>query len=58
MHFENTADATDAVSGTVSANPESGSEPSDSIPLGKEETKPEVSALPEVGMRIVSTCNE
>lgn len=50
MHFENTADVSSTVNGTVSANPESGSTTSSSIPLVEEETKPEVSVLPEVGI--------
>ena len=56
MHFENTADASGTASNPISANSESGSKASGSIPLVEEETKPEVSALPEIGICLISAC--
>lgn len=56
MHFENTADASGTASSPISANSESGSKASGSIPLVEEETKPEVSSLPEIGICLISAC--
>ena len=58
MHFENTAGAPDTASSPILNNPQSGSEASGAIPLAEEETKPEVSALPEIGMRLISACHK